>query len=323
MQIPTSGISSVLTTPRSGACRCVAFRTRAARRRCPTTSRVAVAATELPIDVPHAGSSVPLSAQDDRLNQAVVRNGRLWTNHQIEVNATGAAQLGGGRTAVRWYELQNLDSTPTVRQFGTVFDPTTTTPLSYFMGSVMVSGQGHMALGATVAGAAAFVNAAVTGRLASDPLAQMNGTPQVYSSNASFTYNLAPDSGPPPSQPWGGYSVHQPRPIRRHDNVDAAAVRERDQLVRPAAGPAAGASARAGTVRVPGRRHAGPDGPGADGDWLVGGRRRLFDPGAGFANRLAAAFSGAGVTITNTTVISPTQIALTVDTRARRPASAR
>ena len=103
---------------------------------------IAVAATELPIDVPHAGSSVPLSAQDDRLNQAVVRNGRLWTNHQIEVNATGAAQLGGGRTAVRWYELQNLDSTPTVRQFGTVFDPTTTTPLSYFMGSVMVSGQG-------------------------------------------------------------------------------------------------------------------------------------------------------------------------------------
>ncbi|MFN7977892.1 MAG: hypothetical protein U0P30_07120 [Vicinamibacterales bacterium] len=119
---------------------------------------VTVSQTAYPIDVPHPGGALALDGLDDRLLQAVVRNGRLWTAHQLEVNTAGVAGSGGGRDGVRWYEIQNLSSTPSVRQSGTVFDSAATTPRSYFMGAIVPNGQGHAALGMTVAGAVSRVS---------------------------------------------------------------------------------------------------------------------------------------------------------------------
>jgi hypothetical protein len=107
---------------------------------------VAVAATSVPVTVPQQGNAAVFDGLDDRLLQAVIRNGRLWTNHQISVNAAGAA-VGGGRNGVRWYELRNLDSTPALAQSGTVYDGAATNPLFYWMGAIMPNGQGHVALG--------------------------------------------------------------------------------------------------------------------------------------------------------------------------------
>jgi VCBS repeat-containing protein len=272
---------------------------------------LAVAATELPIPVPHPGSTAPLDTQDDRLSQAVIRNGRLWTTHQIEVNAAGEAALGGGRTAQRWYELQNLDTTPAVRQSGAVFDAAASNPRSYFMGSVMVSGQGHVALGSTVAGATSFVNAAVTGRLASDPLGQMNGAPQVYSANASATYNVEATQ-----QAWGGYSYTSVDPaddmtlwtLQQYVNgTNSYALR----LVRLLAPPPAAIASVSPSVVTTGRTGVVLTVTGN-----AAGGAGFFDPGPGFANRLAAALTGSGISVTGITVQSPTTLTLTIDTTA-------
>src|SRR5262249_11837444 len=88
---------------------------------------IPVSATAFPILVPHRGNlngvNGYLSAVDDRLTAAQIRNGRLWTAHNISVNNAGTT--GGIRTrdAARWYELQGVPApgTPSVFQSGTVF----------------------------------------------------------------------------------------------------------------------------------------------------------------------------------------------------------
>ena len=164
---------------------------------------VSVPDTGFPIDVPHEGGVVALDGLDDRLLQAVIRQGTLWAAQQIEVGATGEATVGGGRNAVRWYELGGLASTPAMVQAGTVFDPAPVNPVSYWMGAIMANGQGHAALGMSKAGATTRVNTAFTGRLAGDPPGAMD-SPVQYSANTSFAYNV--QSFPAPSQRWGDYS---------------------------------------------------------------------------------------------------------------------
>jgi len=267
--------------------------------------------TEPPSPVPHPGGLASLDALDDRLQQAVIRNGRLWTNHQIQVDDTGAGSPTGDRNGIRWYEIENLASAPAVRQSGTVFDPAGTTPASYFMGSMMVSGQGHVALGSTVAGAATFVNAAVTGRLAGDPPGTMNGAPTQYTSNTSFIYNV---EAPPEPQRWGENSYTSLDPtddmtmwtLQQYVQADNSyALR----LVRLLAPPPAQVVSLSPNVITNGRTSlvitvTGTSSAGSG----------FFDPGAAFPNRLVAAFSGSGVTVTGFTVASPTAAILTVDT---------
>ena len=147
-----------------------------------------------------------------------MRNGRLWTTHQMQVDDSGVAG-SGGRNGVRWYELQNLGATPSVVQSGTVFDPAAANPASFWFGAIMPSGQGHVALGMSAAGPLTPVNGAVTGRLAGDPLGTMNGSPVVYSPNTSFSYNV--QTSPDTPAAVGRLFVHERRPRRRHDAVDA------------------------------------------------------------------------------------------------------
>lgn len=270
-----------------------------------------VATTQPPIPVPHPSGLAGLDAQDDRLQQAVIRNGRLWTNHQIEVNASGTGEAGGGRNGIRWYEIENLGAAPAVRQFGTVFDPATLTPASYFVGSVMVSGQGHVALGSTVAGASTFVNAAVAGRLATDPLGTMNGPPEQFTTNTSFTYNV---EAPPEPQRWGDHSSTSVDP---NDDMTMWTLQQYVQandwyalrLVRLLApSPAEIVSLSPSTVTT------GRTGVRITVTGLSSAGSGFFDPGPGFPNRIAAEFSGVGITVTGVTVLSPTELVLTVDT---------
>src|SRR5437762_3736390 len=145
---------------------------------------ITVNATAWPINIDHfgntGGTNGQLDALDDRLFAAQIRNGRLWTAHNIAVDANGIAQpcsvaSPGGpcdsnrRTGVRWYELNvpTGSGTPTVVQSGTIYDPTAlvSSARQYWIPSVAVSGQGHAALGFSTAGTPFRVNAATTGRL--------------------------------------------------------------------------------------------------------------------------------------------------------------
>jgi hypothetical protein len=172
--------------------------------------------TRFPVLVPHlgntGGTNGRLDALDDRLYAAHLRNGRLWTAHSIGVNNTGVAGATNNRNAARWYELQNLSATPSVLQSGTLFDNNATNDANqrnYWIPSIMVSGQGHAALGCSIAGTNERVNAFTTGRLAGDTLGALRDGPggaalPGYTATAA-AYNPPGDPGGP-SRRWGDYS---------------------------------------------------------------------------------------------------------------------
>ncbi|MCC6990319.1 MAG: hypothetical protein IT181_15035 [Acidobacteria bacterium] len=272
---------------------------------------VAVAPTAVPVDVPHPGGTLPLDGLDDRLLQAIIRNGRLWTSQQIEVDTTGQAAATGGRNAVRWYELAGLDATPSVVQSGTVFDSTPSNPVHYWMGAIMPNGQGHVALGMSMGGATTRVNTAFTGRLATDAPGAMDA-PQAYSSNTSFSYNQ--QTPPDTTQRWGDYSYTSVDPdddmtfwtLQQYVNATNSYAVRLVRLLAPPPPAIASISptvidAGVGTllVQVTGTASAG---------------RGFFDPGAGFARRIRATVSGTGVTVTNVVVNSSTSLTLVLNT---------
>ncbi|HKQ59531.1 MAG TPA: T9SS type A sorting domain-containing protein [Candidatus Eisenbacteria bacterium] len=174
---------------------------------------VTTPATLFPIRVPHlgnaGGASGQLSAVDDRLMAAHLRNGRLWTAHNVGVNHTGASSGTLTRNGSRWYELEGIVSpgTPSLVQSGTVFAPSpsnTTDQPSYWIPSLMVSGQGHVLMGMSTAGIANRIDAAATGRLAGDTPGTM-AAPTTFSSSGS-AYNPIGDPGGPQGRRWGDYS---------------------------------------------------------------------------------------------------------------------
>jgi hypothetical protein len=143
--------------------------------------RITVPATSFPINVPTPGGGAPLNSLDGRIMGAHIRNGRLFATHHIGVDEGGVAVDPAGRNGVRWYEIDGLDTAgPAPVQVGTVYDPSIADPLSYWMGTLMTSGQGHMALAFSAANPFTRAGAATLGRLASDPPGTTRGTPVFY-----------------------------------------------------------------------------------------------------------------------------------------------
>jgi hypothetical protein len=174
--------------------------------------------TRFPVLVPHLGNTGGndgrLDALDDRLFEAHMRNGRLWTAHNIGVSNTGVAGAANNRNASRWYELQDLGTTPTVLQAGTLFDdssPNNAAQRNYWIPSIMVSGQGHAALGCSIAGTNERINGFTTGRLSGDTLGTLRDGPggaALPGYTASVTdYNPPGDPGGPSGRRWGDYSL--------------------------------------------------------------------------------------------------------------------
>ncbi|MGH7741240.1 MAG: hypothetical protein ACRENS_04385, partial [Candidatus Eiseniibacteriota bacterium] len=181
---------------------------------------ITVNATSPPIPVEHLGNTGGdngrLDAIDDRVYSALIRKGRLWTAHNIGVDPTGVAggTTGAGgtrRDAVRWYELNGIRSgdnggVPTVVESGTIFDTsgTVSNARQFWMPSVMVSGQGHAALGFSTAGTTYHADAATAGRLVDDP---PGSTEDVVIFTSSTTgYNPPGDPGSTGARRWGDYS---------------------------------------------------------------------------------------------------------------------
>ncbi len=264
-----------------------------------------------PIDVPHIDGVLPLEGLDHRLGQAVIRNGRLWTSHHFEVDSFGEADVNGNRNGVRWYELTSLTGTPSQVQSGTVWDPAGANPASYWTSAIMPSGQGHVALGMSTAGALRRVNAAVTGRMAGDAIGTM-AAPSTYTANTAFTYNL--QGAPATSQEWSRTSSTSLDPnddmtlwtLQQFvDGPDSWGL----QLVRIQAPPPASIA-----VVAPNTLASGLTGASVTVTGTAVAGAGFFDPGAGFVRRLAASFGGAGVSVTNVAYTSPTSITLTVNT---------
>lgn len=263
--------------------------------------------TAYPIRVPHLGrTGAGLSDSGDRLNAAHVRNGRLWTVHAIQVNASGVASVTGGRNGSRWYEIQNLTTTPTLVQSGTVFDSAATNPLSYWMPSVVVSGQGHAYMGFSSAGATAYANAAATVRWAGAPL----GTTQTPINYTASTTAYNRDGGR-----WGDYSYTSLDPeddmtawtIQQFCNATNSYGVQVAKLLAPPPPPtlaAAPSSITSGQASV----NVVITGSGI----TAAAAQGFYDPGSGFAKRLAASIPG--LIVNSVTFTSATSITVNVST---------
>src|SRR4030095_13067535 len=143
---------------------------------------------------PAQGTSTALDALDDRLFAAAIYRNKLtgtptlWTAHNFRMTAAGVGSGSGNRDGSRWYQIGSMTSTPTLIQSGTLFDSAASNPRFFWIPSVAMSGQGHMAMGSSAAGTARFADGVVAGRLVGDPL----GTTQTFTAaTASSTpYNI-------------------------------------------------------------------------------------------------------------------------------------
>jgi len=269
----------------------------------------------LPVVAQGTNPSLPLDAIGDRLMNAEIINGSLWTTHSIRVNSSGVGTSGGDRNAMRFYEINNLESIPTLRQSGTLYDTAASNPLHYWVGSIATSGQGHTALASSYGGNTAFAGVAFDGRLSGDVLGSLN--PTINRTLGAAAYNLQTSCSPNCFQRWGDYSNTVVDPS---DNMTmwsfqeyASAADVWGVLVTQLKAPppatllsATPSSAPAGTtlnVTIDGTSTSGSG---------------FYDPGPGFLNRMSATVSGTGVTVNTVSYTSPTRITLglTVDPAA-------
>ncbi len=286
---------------------------------------ITVPTTRSPLTVPHSGntggSNGNLDGLDDRLFAAHVRNGRIWTAHNIGTAATGIAGASNTRNSVRWYELGTLTTTPTLIQSGTVFNNAATNPEFYFIPSVMVSGQGHAALGFSMAGLALTPNTGTIGRLSGDTAGTTQG-PIVNYSASTATYNPPSDTGAASgSRRWGDYSYTSLDPcddmtmwtIQEFANATNSYGVRAVRLLAPA--PVATNCASATDI-AQGQSNVNVA--------LTG--TGFFQPAADVGScrvLLGSSLSGTGVTINSTTYNAPTSLTLNISASAGAGTGAR
>jgi hypothetical protein len=263
------------------------------------------------------GANGNLDALDDRLYQAMIRNGRLWTAHSIRVSAAGVGNTGAAsRSGIRWYEFQDLSTTPTIVQSGTVFDTAATRAAAaqYFIPSIAATGQGHAVLGMTMAGTPFGATPVFTSRLLSDAAGTMPG-PITNFGTSTANYNPPSDPGPP--RRWGDYSATVVDPL---DDMTVWSAQQYNQALNSYA-------VRVGRLRPP-----PPATPNANSvnsgvasvNVVITGTSSagsgFYDPGTNLPaparpfNHIAASVSGTNVIVNSVTYTSPTSITLNLNT---------
>lgn len=273
-----------------------------------------VPTTTSPILQVHSGaaSNRRLDALDDRLYAAQLKKNTvtgvssLWTAHNIQVTSGGVGSLSGGRNGSRWYEIQNMTTTPTLNQSGTLYDPASSNPKGFWIPSVAMSGQGHMALGTSYAGAVNFAGVAVSGRLSGDAAGATQAATLTQVSTTA--YNAEAVDG----QRWGDYSQVVVDPTDNMtmwtfqgycDATNSWALRAIQLLAPPPATPSSALPA-SGTVGVSNLSVVITA--------TASGGSGLYDAGAAFPNRLTAMVNGGGVTVNSVTFTDATHATVNI-----------
>ncbi len=117
--------------------------------------------------LPQPGTTTTIDAMSDRLMYRLQY--RNFGDHEsLVVNHTVDAD-GADHAGIRWYEIRNPGSSPSIYQQGT-YAPDSN---HRWMGSVAMDAAGNMALGFSITSATTFPSIRYTGRLAADPPNQM------------------------------------------------------------------------------------------------------------------------------------------------------
>ena len=266
-------------------------------------TNLTVASTSFPVDQTIPGGSH--DTIDDRMFSAKVFYDRvtntrtLWTTQNMAVNSSGVATNSGTRTnGSRWYQIANINGTPTVQQFGTVFNTTT----GFSIPTVAMNLQGHALMGFTASNSTTSPGVATSHRFASDASGTMTAPTVRQAGTGTFALFGTPSR-------WGDYSntVVDPRNgmtiwtfqeyVRATNSWAVRAI----ELKAPAptlasVAPTAITQGQSATYTLTGTG--------------------LFDPGAGYPDRLAVSVSGTGVTVSNLTWVSPTSVTMTLTATA-------
>jgi hypothetical protein len=291
---------------------------------------ITVSATSFPITVDHlgdtGGTNGNLDSLDDRLFAAHIRNGKLWTAHNLAVTSAGVASNSNTnrRDGVRWYELNvpPTTGTPTVVESGTVFDSAATVALArqFWIPSVAISGQGHAAIGYSTAGTTFPIDTATNGRLRTDTLGT-TGAVALYTNATGNTYNPSSDPGGTSGRRWGDYSFTSLDP---QDDMTMWTIQEfcnatnsyGVRVVKLNAPPPASPSSSSLLSIAPGLSSVSITVTGNN-----AGGAEFYDPGANLAapalpfNHISATVSG-GVTVNSVTYVDPTHVTLDLNTVA-------
>jgi Divergent InlB B-repeat domain len=266
-----------------------------------------VAAISVPPDVPSSGTAARLQINGYAFRTASVRNGHLWVSQHIGVDASGSATGTRDRTAIRWYEIADLATTPTLRQSGTIFDAVTATaPRHYFMPSLAASGQGHTFFGFNTAGTNEYINAAASVRLRDDPLGTVQPATLLSASQNTYRFSLSVNlwgsrsrTVIDPDDDMSGWTVQQ--------YVSAAnewSLRVAKLLAPPPPDflPTPTTVVAGSTTNITLNAISTANGEG------------FFDPGPGFAKRLRVEMLG--FTVNSVQYVSPTQIVVNATANA-------
>ncbi|HVQ50463.1 MAG TPA: Calx-beta domain-containing protein, partial [Mycobacterium sp.] len=149
--------------------------------------------------LPQPGTTATIDAMSDRLMYRLQY--RNFGDHEsLVVNHTVDAD-GADHAGIRWYEIRNPGSSPSIYQQGT-YAPDTD---HRWMGSVALDSGGNMALGFSVTGLSTFPSIRYTGRLAADPPNTMTlGENDLMVGTGSQTNS---------SGRWGDYSMMVVDPV--------------------------------------------------------------------------------------------------------------
>lgn len=242
-----------------------------------------------------ATNGISIDQIDDRVYHAQIRLNRkdntryLWMAHHIRGTSGGVGSGSGDRNIARWYQL-TVSGTPTLIKAGTAYDSSVAD--NYSFPSVAMTGQGHMAMGFTMARSGQFIRIGAAGRLNGDVGFPGDTQPTTLAFTSPSPYSNFANR-------WGDYSITDVDPaddqtvwtIQDSSAGSSWAVRV-VQLVAPPPSQVNTVSPNAlnqGTnynVVVTGTASAGSE---------------YYDTDAGYPKRLQASVSGTGVTVNSIT----------------------
>ncbi|CAG0953885.1 hypothetical protein PHYC_00351 [Phycisphaerales bacterium] len=274
--------------------------------------------------VPAMGSTINVEAGADQLFDARIYRNRvsgtssIWTAQTIEVNSSGVASASGNRNGIRWYQVSNFSATPSLTQSGTVFDNAPSAPDYYLYATIASSGQGHAATAATVGASDRFLSAVFAGRWRTDANGTMRAPTIIEPGVAAYTLDYGAGRNR-----WGDYSSTVVDPADDQtlwtfqeyvSNTNEWAIRVTRLLAPPPVTPTA--CVPASVVQSASNVNVVVTGASAS-------NSAFFDTDATFPSRLAAAFSGTGITINSVTWDSETQITLNISVTGGAPTGQR
>ncbi len=126
------------------------------------------------------------------ITSAVIRNSQLYTSTDAAVDNTGNTNtLVGDREGILWWQYDVSKLTSSLVQSGVIFDSAMVNPRWFYVSGIRVNAPGDVALAYTVSANDEYVNMAVSGRFASDPLGQMSDP--VLVTNSQGPLNMGPN----------------------------------------------------------------------------------------------------------------------------------